>query len=144
MPAQKKNLHLPKLYTDLLCCRPVPGCLFDFGLYFFHNARELLSRGSGPYFYLPKMQSHLEARLWNEVFLDAQAILGIPRGTIKVPKACPQCQYSFCCGLVCRWVLGGFWGFFLEGGVEYNAACVRRPCWAPRPLRDPPRHHQGE
>ena len=65
-------------------CRPVAGSLFDFGLYFFHNAKELLARGSGPYFYLPKMQSHLECRLWNEVFLDAQAQLGIPRGTIKV------------------------------------------------------------
>ena len=52
--------------------RPVPGGIFDFALYFFHNAAELLARGSGPYFYLPKMQSHLEARLWNDVFLDAQ------------------------------------------------------------------------
>ena len=52
--------------------RPVPGGIFDFALYFFHNVKELLARGSGPYFYLPKMQSHLEARLWNDVFLDAQ------------------------------------------------------------------------
>ena len=50
----------------------VPGGLFDFGLYFFHNARELLERGHGPYFYLPKMESHLEARLWNDVFQMAQ------------------------------------------------------------------------
>jgi len=57
--------------------------LFDFGLYFFHNARELLERGTGPYFYLPKMESHLEARLWNEVFVFAQESIGIPRGTIK-------------------------------------------------------------
>ena len=57
--------------------------LFDFGLYFFHNARELLDRGSGPYFYLPKLESHLEARLWNDVFDDAQEALGIPRGTIR-------------------------------------------------------------
>ncbi len=62
---------------------PVPAGLFDFGLYFYHNAEELLARGSGPYFYLPKLESHLEARLWNEVFLDAQAALGIPAGTIK-------------------------------------------------------------
>ncbi len=62
---------------------PVPGALFDFGLYFFHNARELVSRGTGPYFYLPKMESHLEARLWNVVFLHAQRVLGIPAGTIK-------------------------------------------------------------
>src|SRR3954469_922877 len=62
---------------------PVAGGLFDFGLYFFHNARELIARGSGPYFYLPKLESHLEARLWNEVFVAAQEALGIPRGTIR-------------------------------------------------------------
>jgi malate synthase len=63
--------------------QPVSGSLFDFGLYFFHNARELLARGTGPYFYLPKLESHLEARLWNDVFLLAQSELGLPRGTIK-------------------------------------------------------------
>jgi malate synthase len=57
--------------------------LFDFGLYFFHNARELIERGTGPYFYLPKMESHLEARLWNDVFNYAQDALGISRGTIR-------------------------------------------------------------
>jgi malate synthase len=61
----------------------VPGALFDFGLFFFHNAKEQLARGTGPYFYLPKMESHLEARLWNDVFLMAQSELGIPRGTLK-------------------------------------------------------------
>lgn len=63
--------------------RPVPGGLFDFGLYFFHNAKTLLKKGSGPYFYLPKMESHLEARLWNEVFVFAQEELKIAQGTIK-------------------------------------------------------------
>jgi malate synthase len=63
--------------------KQVSASLFDFGLYFFHNARELMERGSGPYFYLPKMESHLEARLWNDVFVYAQEQLGIPRGTIK-------------------------------------------------------------
>lgn len=63
--------------------RQVPGSIFDFGLYFFHNARELLNRGSGPYFYLPKLESHLEARLWNEIFIMAQEELGLPQGTIK-------------------------------------------------------------
>ncbi len=63
--------------------QPIPGALFDFGLYFYHNAHELLRRGSGPYFYLPKLESHLEARLWNDVFNFAQDDLGIPRGTIK-------------------------------------------------------------
>ncbi|TIC89132.1 malate synthase A [Nocardioides sp. GY 10113] len=61
----------------------VAGALVDFGLYFFHNAAELLRQGSGPYFYLPKMESHLEARLWNDVFNHAQDALGIPRGTIR-------------------------------------------------------------
>ncbi|KAB2854029.1 MAG: hypothetical protein F9K43_30340, partial [Bauldia sp.] len=63
--------------------KPVPGGLFDFGLYFFHNAHQLLDNGSGPYFYLPKMESHLEARLWNDVFKLAQDELGLPHGTIK-------------------------------------------------------------
>ncbi|MBL8130671.1 MAG: malate synthase A [Anaerolineae bacterium] len=62
---------------------PMPGSLFDFGLYFFHNAGELMRRGTGPYFYLPKMESHLEARLWNDVFTFAQHELGIPHGTIR-------------------------------------------------------------
>lgn len=62
---------------------PISGSLFDFGLYFFHNAAELLSRGSGPYFYLPKMESHLEARLWNDVFNFAQDYLKIPRGSVR-------------------------------------------------------------
>jgi len=57
--------------------------LVDFGLYFFHNAHELLARGSGPYFYLPKLESYLEARLWNDVFRYAQDALGIPRGTVR-------------------------------------------------------------
>ncbi|NYF23843.1 malate synthase A [Sporosarcina sp. JAI121] len=62
---------------------PIAGSFFDFGLYFFHNAKELIARGSGPYFYLPKLESHLEARLWNEVFVFAQQQLGIPTGTIR-------------------------------------------------------------
>jgi malate synthase len=68
--------------------KPIPASLWDFGLYFFHNAHALLEKGSGPYFYLPKLESHLEARLWNDVFLNdvflkAQDDLGIPRGTIR-------------------------------------------------------------
>ncbi len=63
--------------------RRVSASLFDWGLYFFHNAKPLLARGSGPYFYLPKLESHLEARLWNEVFLHAQDALGLPRGTVR-------------------------------------------------------------
>jgi len=63
--------------------KPVSGSLFDFGLYFFHNVKTLLSNGTGPYFYLPKLENHLEARLWNDVFLFAQNELGISKGTIK-------------------------------------------------------------
>lgn len=63
--------------------KPMSASLFDFGLYFFHNCRALIARKTGPYFYLPKMESHLEARLWNDVFLFAQEELGVPSGTIK-------------------------------------------------------------
>ena len=63
--------------------QPISGSLFDFGLFVFHNAKETLARRSGPYFYLPKLESHLEARLWNDVFIHAQDALGIPRGSIR-------------------------------------------------------------
>jgi malate synthase len=77
-----RGWHLEEKHI-LLGGRPVPASLVDFGLYFFHNARELLARGSGPYFYLPKLESHLEARLWNDVFNAAQDALALPRGTIR-------------------------------------------------------------
>jgi malate synthase len=63
--------------------KPISASLFDFGLFFFHNAKALLGKGTGPYFYLPKMESHLEARLWNDVFCFAQDELGVPRGSIR-------------------------------------------------------------
>src|SRR3989441_10793953 len=65
--------------------KAVSGALFDFGLFFFHNAKQLIARGSGPYFYLPKMESHLEARLWNDIFIASQDQLGVKRGSIKAP-----------------------------------------------------------
>ncbi|MEO8289798.1 MAG: malate synthase A [Gaiellaceae bacterium] len=77
-----RGWHLPERHV-LVDGAPVSASLFDFGLYFFHNARRLIDAGSGPYFYLPKLESHLEARLWNGVFEAAQDELGIPRGTIK-------------------------------------------------------------
>jgi malate synthase len=77
-----RGWHLPERHL-LVDSEPVSGSLFDFGLYAFHSARRLLRRGTAPYFYLPKMESHLEARLWNDVFVFAQEALGIPRGTIK-------------------------------------------------------------
>jgi malate synthase len=77
-----RGWHLPEAHLAI-DGQPMSGALFDFGLYVFHNAKELIARGSGPYFYLPKLESHLEARLWNDVFLFAQERLGISRGTIK-------------------------------------------------------------
>ena len=77
-----RGWHLEEAHV-LVDGAPVSASLFDFGLYLFHNGQELLHRGSGPYLYLPKLESHLEARLWNEVFAFAQERLGIPRGTIR-------------------------------------------------------------
>jgi malate synthase len=77
-----RGWHLEEKHV-LVDGEPMSASLFDFGLYFFHNARELRSRGSGPYFYLPKLENHTEARLWNEVFDLSQDALGIPRGTIR-------------------------------------------------------------
>ncbi len=77
-----RGWHLVEKHV-LLGDRPISGSLFDFGLFFFHNAKRLLENGSGPYFYLPKLESHLEARLWNDVFNYAQDAIGIPRGSIR-------------------------------------------------------------
>jgi malate synthase len=77
-----RGWHLPEKHL-LVDGQPVAGALFDFGLYMFHNARRLLERGSAPYFYLPKLESHREARLWNDIFGFTQDALGIPRGSIK-------------------------------------------------------------
>ncbi|HLZ47034.1 MAG TPA: malate synthase A [Candidatus Limnocylindria bacterium] len=77
-----RGWHLPEKHL-LVDGVPIAGAFMDFGLFFFHNAAELLKRGSGPYFYLPKLESHREARLWNDVFVRAQEKLGIPKGTIK-------------------------------------------------------------
>ncbi|MBD1397775.1 malate synthase A [Pontibacter sp. JH31] len=83
LKVRPRGWHLPEKHL-LVEGKPISASLFDFGLSFFHNAKELIARGSGPYFYLPKLESHLEARLWNEVFVAAQEALGIPVGTIKV------------------------------------------------------------
>jgi malate synthase len=77
-----RGWHLYEKHV-LLDGKPISGSLFDFGLFFFHNAAALLERGSGPYFYLPKLESHREARLWNEIFLFAQKEIGVPRGSIR-------------------------------------------------------------
>ena len=80
--ARTRGWHLNEEHF-LVDGQPMSGALFDFGLYFFHNAKELISRDKGPYFYLPKMESYLEARLWNDVFNIAQDFVGIPRGTVR-------------------------------------------------------------
>ena len=77
-----RGWHLPEKHV-LVDGEPISAALFDFALFFFHNARELLARGTGPYFYLPKLENHLEARLWNDVFRAAQAALAVPKGTIR-------------------------------------------------------------
>ncbi|KAL2911477.1 hypothetical protein HK105_209056 [Polyrhizophydium stewartii] len=77
-----RGWHLEEKHV-LIDGAPISGSIFDFGLYFFHNAKETVARGFGPYFYLPKMESHLEARLWNDIFNLSQDILGVPRGTIR-------------------------------------------------------------
>ncbi len=77
-----RGWHLAEKHL-LVDGRPISASLFDFGLYFFHNAARLLEKGTGPYFYLPKMESHLEARLWNDVFVYSQQRLGLPAGSIR-------------------------------------------------------------
>ena len=77
-----RGWHLAEKHV-FVAGRPISGSLFDFGLFFFHNASRLLELGTGPYFYLPKMQSYLEARLWNDVFNFSQDYVGIPRGSIR-------------------------------------------------------------
>ncbi|MDB5214797.1 MAG: malate synthase [Myxococcaceae bacterium] len=77
-----RGWHLPEKHV-VVDGDIAPGSLVDFGLYFFHNAKELVARGQGPFFYLPKLESHLEARLWNDVFVRAQEKIGVPRGTLK-------------------------------------------------------------
>ncbi|WP_110927199.1 malate synthase A [Bacillus massiliglaciei] len=82
LKVRPRGWHLEEKHV-LLDGQTISASLFDFGLYFFHNAKTLIEKGSGPYFYLPKMESHLEAKLWNDVFVYAQDDLGIPQGTIK-------------------------------------------------------------
>ncbi len=77
-----RGWHLPEKHV-LVDGKPISGSLFDFGLFFFHNAHNLIRRGTGPYFYLPKMESHLEARLWADVFRFSEKEIGLPQGTIR-------------------------------------------------------------
>lgn len=82
LKVRPRGWHMEENHV-LIDGEPISASLFDFGLYFFHNAQELVKRGSGPYFYLPKIESHLEAKLWNDVFVAAQEAVGMPQATIK-------------------------------------------------------------
>ncbi len=82
LKVRPRGWHMEENHV-LIDGEPISASLFDFGLYFFHNAWELVRRGSGPYFYLPKIESHLEAKLWNDVFISAQEAIDMPRATIK-------------------------------------------------------------
>lgn len=83
LQVRPRGWHLEEKHV-LVDGQPMSGSIFDFALYFYHNAKKLLAHGTGPYFYLPKLESHLEARLWNDIFVRAQDALGIAQGTIKV------------------------------------------------------------
>ena len=89
-----RGWHLEEAHIEV-DGRPVSGSLVDFGLYFFHNAKQTLARGTGPYFYLPKLENHHEAKLWNDVFVAAQEALGVPLGTIKVTVLIETITASF-------------------------------------------------
>jgi malate synthase len=89
-----RGWHLPEKHM-LIDGTPVAGGIVDFGLYFFHNARRLLAQGKGPYFYLPKIENHLEARLWNDIFILAQDLLDIPQGTIRATVLIETITASF-------------------------------------------------
>jgi malate synthase len=89
-----RGLHLPEAHLEI-DGQPIPASLFDFGLYFFHNAQAAIAKGAGPWFYLPKMESHLDAGWWNEVFVHAQKLLGVPQGTIKATVLIETLPASF-------------------------------------------------
>ncbi|QCO96932.1 malate synthase A [Arthrobacter sp. 24S4-2] len=89
-----RGWHLPEKHM-LIDGEPIAGGIVDFGLYFYHNARRLLAQGKGPYFYLPKIENHLEARLWNDIFILAQDLMGIPQGTIRATVLIETITASF-------------------------------------------------
>lgn len=89
-----RGWHLDEKHV-LIEGEPISASLFDFGLAFFHNAKALLKKGSGPYYYIPKLENHLEARLWNEIFIFAQGELGIPQGTIRATVLCETLLAAF-------------------------------------------------
>ena len=92
---RSRGWHLDELRVTI-DDQPMSGSIFDFALYFFHNAHELVKRGSGPYFYLPKMEHYLEARLWNDVFLFSQSYIGMPHNTIRATVLIETLPAAFC------------------------------------------------
>ncbi len=105
--------------------KPVAGGIFDFGLFFFHNAKELLARGSGPYFYLPKLESHLEARLWNDIFKLAQGELGIAQGTIRATALIETVLAAFEMDEI-LWELRDHSGGLNIGRWDYIFSCIKK------------------
>ncbi len=105
--------------------KPAPGGIFDFALFFFHNAKNQLANGTGPYFYLPKMESHLEARLWNDVFIKAQELLGVPRGSIKATVLIETIPAAFEMNEI-LWELREHSAGLNCGRWDYIFSCIKR------------------
>jgi malate synthase len=122
--ARPRGWHLNEKHV-LIDGKQISGSLFDFGLYFFHNAKELLARGSGPYFYLPKMESHLEARLWNDVFVLAQKELGVPLGSIKATVLIETVLASFEMDEI-LWQLREHSAGLNIGRWDYMFSCIKK------------------
>lgn len=119
-----RGWHLDEKHV-LVDGKPVSGAIFDFALYFFHNARELIERGTGPYFYLPKMESHLEARLWNEIFKLAQHDLGMPQGSIKATALIETVVAGFEMDEI-LWELREHSGGLNIGRWDYIFSCIKK------------------
>lgn len=109
-----RGWHLPEKHV-LVNGQPMSGSLFDFGLFLFHNARVLLDKGSGPYFYLPKLQNSEEAKLWADVFTFAEEKIGIPHGSIKCTVLIEHLLATFQVTLLYRSIL-----FFFSASLFYK------------------------
>jgi malate synthase len=119
-----RGWHLEEKHV-LVDGKPVAGALFDFGLSFFHNAAELIERGSGPYYYLPKMESHLEARLWNDVFVFAQDALGIAQGSVRATALIETLPAAFEMDEI-LWELRAHSAGLNIGRWDYIFSCIKK------------------
>jgi len=104
---------------------PVAGAFFDFGLHFFHNAKELVARGSGPYYYLPKMESHQEAALWNDIFTHAQQAMGVPHGTVRATVLIETLPAAFEMDEI-LWALRDHSAGLNIGRWDYIFSCIKK------------------